>query len=153
MSKVYANDAYAMAMQVDLSDSKGMLQKAKKKDPLQKVLFITADAAVLPFANDLFDVVACSHALYELKGAARISALKEMKRVVKPGSGTVFIMEHEKPTHPLTKLLFKIRIKMVGSSDAGAFLDAGLVPFKEIFPAVNLSRSPSGKSRLLRCTK
>ena len=130
-----------------------MLRKAKEKDPSQKVLFAEGDAALLPFSNDVFDVVACSHALYELKSAARIDALKEMKRVVKPGHGSVLIMEHEIPKHPFIKLLFKIRMSLVGSADAKAFLGAGLEPFKKIFSKVHLFHSPSGKSRLLHCAK
>jgi ubiquinone/menaquinone biosynthesis C-methylase UbiE len=133
--------------------SHGMLRKAKKKDRSQKVLFIEGNAALLPFSNDVFDVVACSHALYELKGAARTAALKEMKRVVKTGHGAVLIMEHEIPKQPFIKFLFKIRLTLVGSADAKAFLGAGLEPFKDIFSKVHLSHSPSGKSRLLRCTK
>jgi len=133
--------------------SHGMLRKAKEKDPKQKVFFVEGDAALLPFSDDVFDVVACSHALYELKGAARIDALKEMKRVVKPAHGSVLIMEHEIPKRSFIKLLFKIRMSLIGSADAKAFLGAGLEPFKKIFSNVILSHSPSGKSRLLRCAK
>lgn len=144
---------YPESTAVGVDFSHGMLRKAKKKDPQKKVLFVEGNAALLPFSNDVFDVVACSHALYELKGAARTEALQEMKRVVKPGHGSVLIMEHEIPKHPFIKLLFKIRMALVGSADAKAFLGAGFEPFKEIFSMVHLSHSPSGKSRLLRCAK
>lgn len=144
---------YPESIAVGFDFSHGMLRKAKEKDPSQKVLFAEGDAALLPFANDAFDVVACSHALYEVKGEARIEALKEMKRVVKPSLESVLIMEHEIPKHPFIKLLFKIRMGLVGSADAKAFLGAGLEPFKKVFSTVQLSHSPSGKSRLLRCTK
>jgi len=144
---------YPESITIGFDFSHGMLRKAKEKDPNQKVLFAEGDAALLPFSNDVFDVVACSHALYELKGAARKDALKEMKRVVKPGHGSVLIMEHEIPKHPFIKLLFKIRMTLVGSADAKAFLGAGLEPFIKIFSKVHLSLSLSGKSRLWRCTK
>lgn len=144
---------YPESIAAGVDFSQGMLRKAKKKDFHKKVLFVEGDAALLPFSNDVFDVVACSHALYELKGAVRKCALKEMKRVVKPAPGAVFIVEHEEPTHPLINLLFKIRMSLVGSSDAKAFIGAGLDPFKEIFSAVHVSRSPSGKSILMRCFK
>ena len=144
---------YPEGTTVGLDFSHGMLLKAKEKDLKQKVLFAEGDAALLPFSNDAFDVVACSHALYELKGAARIEALKEMKRVVKSGHGSVLVMEHEIPTHPMIKLLFKIRMVLVGSADARAFLGEGLEPFRKVFSKVDLSHTASGKSRLLRCSK
>ena len=144
---------YPESTEVGVDFSHGMLRKAKEKDLSKKVLFTEGDAALLPFANDVFDVVACSHALYELKGAARTDALKEMKRVVKPAHGSVLIMEHEIPKHPFIKLLFKIRMSLVGSADAKEFLSAGFEPFKKNFSKVHLSHSPSGKSRLLHCAK
>ncbi|MFC1816050.1 class I SAM-dependent methyltransferase [Thermodesulfobacteriota bacterium] len=143
---------YPESTSVGLDFSHGMLRKAKEKDSAQMVNFFEGDAALLPFSNDVFDVVACSHALYELKGEARRDALKEMKRIVKPG-GTVLIMEHEIPAHPFVKLLFKIRMSLVGSADVKGFLGAGLEPFKQLFSEVQLSHSPSGKSRLVRCIK
>jgi ubiquinone/menaquinone biosynthesis C-methylase UbiE len=143
---------YPGSTSVGLDFSRGMLCKASEKDSAQVVNFLEGDAAVLPFSNDAFDVVSCSHALYELKGEARIDALKEMKRVVKPG-GTVLIMEHEVPTHPLIKVLFSIRMSIIGSAGAKAFLSAGLEPFQRLFPEVQLLHSPSGKSRLLCCIK
>ena len=72
--------------------SLGMLHKAKEKDLSDKVIFIMGDAASLSFADDYFDIVCCSHALYELKGQDREKALFEMARVVKP-NGRVLIME------------------------------------------------------------
>ena len=144
---------YPESTAVGVDFSYGMLRKGENKDPLKKVLFIAGDAALLPFATDAFDVAVCSHALYELKGETRTAALQEMKRVVKPGHGEDLIMEHEKPKQPFIRLLFKIRMRLVGSADAKAFLGAGLEPFKKIFSKVELSHSPSGKSRLLRCAK
>ena len=143
---------YPESTSVGLDFSYGMLCKAKEKDSAQMVNFFEGDAALLPFSNDIFDVVTCSHALYELKSEARIDALKEMKRVVKPG-GTVLIMEHEVPTHPFIKLLFKIRMSLVGSAGARGFLGSGLEPFKHFFSEVQLSHTPSGKSRLVCCIK
>jgi ubiquinone/menaquinone biosynthesis C-methylase UbiE len=143
---------YPESTSVGLDFSHGMLRKANEKDRAQMVNFIKGDAALLPFSNDVFDAVSCSHALYELKGEARINSLKEMKRVVKPG-GTVLIMEHEIPTHPLIKFLFSIRMALVGSAGVKAFLGAGLEPFQQLFSKVQLSHSPSGKSRLVRCIK
>jgi len=143
---------YPESTSIGLDFSHGMLLKAKAKESAQMVNFLEADAALLPFSNDVFDVVTCSHALYELKGKARIDALKEMKRVVKPG-GTVWVMEHEEPTKLFIKLLFRIRMSLVGSGGASGFLGTGLELFRQIFSEVQLSHTPSGKSRLVCCIK
>lgn len=112
--------------------------------------FVQGDAARLSFIDDCFDVVCCSHALYELQGQARTDALIEMKRVVKP-NGKVLIMEHEVPRNPLVKILFHVRMLMMGSSDTREFLRQDLAPYKKIFSNVSLSHTPSGKSKLLIC--
>ena len=143
---------YPQGTSIGLDFSRGMLRRAKEKDSARAVAFVEADASLLPFSKAVFDVVACSHALYELKGEARIKALKEMKRVVKPGR-MVLVMEHEVPDRPLIRLLFRLRMALVGSADAAGFLAAGLEPFRQLFSEVHLSHSPAGKSRLVRCIK
>jgi len=108
------------------------------------------DAAILPFKDDSFDVVCCSHALYELKGAVRIEALLEMRRVVK-SKGCVLIMEHEVPRKFFIKMLFYLRMLMMGPKDSREFLKQGISPFKKIFSDVRLSHTESGKSKLFIC--
>ena len=120
-------------------------------DP-QLLTISLGDAATLPFENDLFDVVCCSHALYELKGLDRKAALLEMRRVVKL-NGLVLIMEHEVPHKLFIKILFYIRMLMIGAKDSREFLKQGISPFKEIFFNVTLSHTKSGKSRLFICQK
>ena len=132
--------------------SLGMLHKAEEKDLSNKVSFIQGDAASLPFDDDYFDIVCCSHALYELKGQVRKDALFEMKRVVKQ-NGLVLIMEHEVPHNFFVKILFYIRMLMMGTDDSREFLKQGLSPYKEIFTNVALSHTPSGKSKLIICRK
>ena len=132
--------------------SLGMLYKAKEKDPSDKVIFIKGDAASLPFEGDCFDIVCCSHALYELKGQDRQKALLEMKRVVKP-DGKVLIMEHEMPRKKIVKIFFYIRMLMMGPTDSREFLKQGISPFREIFTHVALSHTKSGKSKLITCRK
>ena len=132
--------------------SLGMLHKAKEKDLSDKIIFIMGDAASLSFGDDHFDIVCCSHALYELKGPVRKKALLEMKRVVKP-DGMVLIMEHELPRGFLVKILFYIRMLMMGPTDSMEFLKRGIHPFREIFAHVTLSHTQSGKSKLLTCYK
>lgn len=132
--------------------SLGMMYKAKEKDLSDKIIFINGDAATLSFADDSFDVVCCSHALYELKNQVRKEALSEMKRVVKP-DGLVLIMEHEVPRKSLIKMLFYIRMLMMGPNDSREFVKEGISPFEKFFTTVTLSHTNSGKSKLIICSK
>lgn len=127
-----------------------MLQKAREKDATGSIAVVEGDAARLPFADHVFDVVTCSHALYELKGDARLLALQEMKRVASE-KGMVLLMEHEVPRKWWIRMLFYLRIYSMGSGDAKEFISGGLDFFKKIFPRVSVSHSPSGKSKLLIC--
>jgi hypothetical protein len=62
-------------------------------------------------------------------------------------------MEHEVPQRLALKLLFTLRMLMMGSADARGFVHAGLAPFRAIFQEVALTHSPSGKSKLVLCRK
>ncbi len=143
---------YPQAFTSGYDFSAGMLRKAKQKDETDAVAFVQGDAARLSYVDNCFDIVCCSHALYELRGQVRIDALMEMKRVVKPG-GKVLIMEHEVPRHPVVKILFHLRMLMMGSTDAREFLQQDLQPYERIFADVGLSHTPSGKSKLITCCK
>ena len=132
--------------------SSGMLQKAQQKDRGKRLALVQGDAARLTYIDNSFDIVCCSHALYEMKGSVRTDALKEMKRVVKPG-GIVLLMEHEVPKKPVVKLLFHLRMMMMGSVDTKEFLKQDLSPYKKIFAEVTLFHTPSGKSKLVICRK
>lgn len=139
------------ALTIGYDFSIGMLHKAKQKDVGNKIILVQGDASRLSYVVDCFDVVCCSHALYELQGKARTDALKEMNRVVKQ-NGQVLIMEHEVPRNLLLKILFYMRM-MTGSTDSREFLRQDLSPYKKIFTKVTLSHTPSGKSKLIICRK
>jgi ubiquinone/menaquinone biosynthesis C-methylase UbiE len=145
-------ETYRHALLVGCDFSRGMLQKARGKTIGKRALFVEGDAANLPFADDTFDVITCSHALYELKGEAREKALWEMKRVSRPG-GCVLLMEHEVPANPALRLLFYVRLFSMGPEDAREFATGGIERLRRIFPEVTLFHSPSGKSRLMSCRK
>lgn len=132
--------------------SPGMLHKTKEKDVTGNIALVNGDAACLSFVDNCFDIVCCSHALYELKGKTRTAALEEMRRVVKQ-QGKVLIMEHEVPKKPLVKMMFNMRMMMMGPTDANEFVKQGLAPFTKIFSDVTLSHTPSGKSKLIICRK
>ncbi len=143
---------YPEGLTVGYDFSRGMLRAAKKKDTHEMSHFIEGNAVSLPFADNTFNVVTCSHALYELKGQNRKTALLEMRRVVRP-DGTVLIMEHEVPRSPLVKFFFNVRMAAMGSKDAFEFSKAGTKPYEAVFSSVTLSHTPSGKSRLFSCSK
>ena len=145
-------ERYPEALLVGCDFSHGMLRKAQEKNADTRAVFVEGDAAELPFSDNSFDVVSCSHALYELKGQAREKALWEMKRVVQP-DGVILLMEHEVPSHPFVKFLFNLRLISMGSDDAREFVEGGLQRLRKIFSRVSLSHSRSGKSRLMVCRK
>lgn len=132
--------------------SHGMLASAQRKDPDERIMFIQGNAVSLPFKDNTFHAVSCSHALYELKGKDRPRVLNEMKRVVRE-DGVVLIMEHEVPTHPLIRMMFRLRLLTMGAADAREFVASGLKSFQQVFPSVTLSHTPSGKSKLMCCRK
>lgn len=143
---------YPQGFTVGYDFSRGMLLKVREKSCSRPIILIEGDAAVLPFIDQSFDVITCSHALYELKRQSRQDALKEMKRVIRP-DGVILIMEHEVPRHPLVKILFNLRMLTMGSADAGEFVKGGVKPFQRIFSAVTLYHSPSEKSKLFVCRR
>ena len=145
-------ERYPEALLVGYDFSHGMLRKGQEKNADTRAVFVEGDAAELPFSDNSFDVVSCSHALYELKGQAREKALWEMKRVIHRG-GVVLLMEHEVPSHPFVKFLFNLRLMFMGSDDAREFVEGGLQRLRKIFSQVDLTHSRSGKSRLMVCQK
>jgi ubiquinone/menaquinone biosynthesis C-methylase UbiE len=132
--------------------SRQMLLEARVKDVGGRIRYVEGDAAELPFTKNSFDVVACSHALYELKRAARYRALREMRRVVRE-RGVVLLMEHEVPRRPIARFMFNLRMLSMGAEDAGEFLGGGCEPFEQVFAEVALTHSPSKRSKLLICRK
>jgi ubiquinone/menaquinone biosynthesis C-methylase UbiE len=145
-------ERYSDALTIGYDFSTGMLQKAKQKETGNSIVLVQGDAAKLAYIDDSFDVVCCSHALYELQGQVRRDALVEMKRVAKP-DGRVLIMEHEVPRNTAVKMLFNMRMLMMGSTDSREFLRQDLSPYKKVFTDVTLSHTPSGKSKLIICRK
>jgi ubiquinone/menaquinone biosynthesis C-methylase UbiE len=145
-------ERYPHAILVGYDFSHGMLRQAQEKSAAGRTVYVEGDAAQLPFPDGSFDVVSCSHALYELKGKARQQALEEMKRVMHP-DGLVLLMEHEVPSRPLLRLLFYMRLYTMGSADAREFVQGGLERLQEIFSRIAVTHSPSGKSRLMICQK
>ena len=132
--------------------SRGMLVRLVQKDLSKRVEPVEGDAAALPFKDGAFDVVTCSHAFYELKGAARDKTIAEVSRILSP-SGAFLLMEHEVPEKPLIKALFYLRMAVIGADDASEFISGDFTALKKYFSRIDVTHSPSGKSRLVICRK
>jgi len=97
---------------------------------------------------EVFDVVACAYALYELKGpteatcSARSSARSRL--------GEEFLaMEHEVPSRPLPRFLFSLRLAAIGAEGARAFLGGEIQEIGRVFSQVHKDVLPPGKSKIL----
>ncbi|MBW1678752.1 MAG: class I SAM-dependent methyltransferase [Deltaproteobacteria bacterium] len=136
---------------VGVDFSGGMLRKAKDKVRrlgLNNFYLIEANARELPFKDGLFGAITISHAFYELKGEEQGKAISEMARVAM-GGGKFFIMEHEVPKNFFLKLLFYLRIYVMGSKDAKVFLKDDLSLFEENFKKVTSEITPTGRSKII----
>jgi ubiquinone/menaquinone biosynthesis C-methylase UbiE len=139
------------ALAVGLDFSGGMLARARlttMAGECARIRWVQADAAALPFRSGVFGVVTCAYALYELKGTAREAMLREVAGVLRP-SGRFLAMEHEVPARPLPRLLFFLRLAVIGAEGARAFLGGELQELGRIFPVVRKETLPSGKSKVL----
>lgn len=138
---------------VGVDFSSGMLRKAREKaGALRNVSLVEADAARLPFEDESFNAVTCSHAFYELKGPTRECALREVVRVLKP-NGAFLMMEHEVPSRPFTKALFYLRLLLAGSGHAVAFLRLEEKSLAKSFASIEKVVAPGGRSKVLICRK
>lgn len=79
----------APANVVMLDQSAGMLEQAKNKPQLDDVRKVLGDAQDLPFADESFDRVTSSGAIYYWPDAVR--AMREQYRVLKPGGRALAI--------------------------------------------------------------
>lgn len=86
--------AAAGASVVPCDFSLGMLREGKKRHP--ELPLTAGDATRLPFADDVFDAVTISFALRNVQDTD--AALREMRRVAKPG-GRLVICEFSHPTY------------------------------------------------------
>jgi demethylmenaquinone methyltransferase/2-methoxy-6-polyprenyl-1,4-benzoquinol methylase len=135
--------------------SGGMLRNARRKilnGGFSNIHLVKADVSALPFKDGIFDVVTCSHAMYELPSATRLKSLDEIRKVLKPG-GTFVMMEHEIPARPLVRFLYYVRLFTMGSSENRHFARDEAPELGEYFSRVTKRLSPTGKSKLLSCVK
>jgi len=134
---------------IGLDFSLGMLKKAKEKTRqrrLKNLFFVAADAGALPFKSDVFTVITCSHAMYELTGETRRLALQEIKRCLKPG-GRFCMMEHEEPKQLFIRLLYHIRLLSMGK-EGRQIVRQELEELKGILRHVFKEVTASGRTKL-----
>ncbi len=135
---------------IGLDFSMGMLKKAKEKATklnMNQLRLVQANAAQLPFKNNSFHGVTCSHAFYELKGVERTMAIDEVARVLRQG-GRFCLMEHAKPEKLFLRLLFYLRLLLLGSKNTRNFLEEGAL-LGEKFKNIAEEMSQTGRSKLI----
>jgi demethylmenaquinone methyltransferase/2-methoxy-6-polyprenyl-1,4-benzoquinol methylase len=138
---------------VGVDFSHGMLKVAQGKTRNSPhVYLVEADAACLPFATGTFDAVTCSHAFYELKGETQDRALQEIVRVLRP-EGPFLMMEHDVPANPFVRALFYLRLTLVGTGQAIAFLRHEKELLEQYFGKVEKVAAPAGRSKVMICRK
>jgi len=138
---------------VGLDFSRGMLKAARSKlASHSNVFLIEADVSNLPFKNEAFSGITCSHAFYELKGDVSAKCLREISRVLKKGKHFV-MMEHEVPENRFVRMLFYIRIFSMGRKQAVEILKEGERVFRNNFSRVEKFQTEDGKSKIVVCEK
>jgi ubiquinone/menaquinone biosynthesis C-methylase UbiE len=89
-AKVLRRFPAARLFGLDLCES--MIQKARSRSAGHFTL-VRADSQKLPFADDSFDIVTCSHSFHHYPDQPRVVA--EMHRVLRPG-GRLFIADGDR---------------------------------------------------------
>jgi demethylphylloquinol methyltransferase len=106
---------------IGIDFSEGMLREARRKAVgYAGIQWVQADVRALPISSGSVDRATCSYAMYELSGTVRHEVLEEVLRILKP-EGKFVMMEHLPPKRALVKLLYLIRIYVLGSSGVRSF--------------------------------
>ena len=127
--------------------SEGMLRQAQSKSLRGPACFwIRADATCLPISPSSVDRVTCTYAMYELSGEAREKVLQEAERILKPG-GMFVMMEHLPPSHSFIKLLYLIRIYVMGTKGVRSFAGAEEKELARFFDKIETVVAPGGRTK------
>ncbi len=132
---------------VGVDFSEGMLREARRKTPPgTRLWWVQADARRLPLATESVDRVTCSYAMYELPGAAREEVLREVLRILRPG-GMFVMMEHLPPERPFIRLLYVIRIYVLGTRGVRSFAGSEERELARFFERVGTEIAPGGRTK------
>lgn len=139
--------ARAGARVIGIDFSEGMLREAKRKSVGDSAIeWIQADARALPISFGSVDRATCAYAMYELSGTVRSDVLQEVLRILKPG-GKFVMMEHLPPTRAFIKLLYLIRIYVLGSRGVRSFVGAEEEELRRVLVRVGTVMSEGGKTK------
>jgi demethylmenaquinone methyltransferase/2-methoxy-6-polyprenyl-1,4-benzoquinol methylase len=135
-------------MVVGLDFSLGMLRKAKEKAKgAENLYFVAADASAIPFKAEVFDIVTCSHAMYELSQDVRRSTLENVYMCLRSG-GHFCMMEHEEPEQLFIKFLYRLRLLSMGR-EGRKIVRHEVDELKEIFTGVAKEVTPAGRTKVI----
>lgn len=138
---------------VGVDFSRGMLEMNRQKTgTYRNICLAETDVASMPFPDESFDAVTCSHAFYELKGETQDRALKEIVRVLKTGKAFL-MMEHDVPKNPLVRAMFYLRLASMGAGRAIAILRHEKHTLESYFKSVEKVATPTGRSKIMICRK
>lgn len=103
-----------------------MLHKAQKKqNGFLNLNFLHADATILPWASNLFDVAVISFAMHDVPGEIGLRVLSEAARVIK-SEGVIYIIDYEEPRFTAAaKILYWIA-QLYESPNFKPFIQRGL---------------------------
>jgi len=136
---------------VGVDFSWGMLEVCNMKNRrFSNIQVLESDVAYLPFKDNSFDAVTCSHAFYELKGKTQEQMLEETVRVLKPGK-SFFMMEHDLPENPVIRGLLYIRLLSMGAKRALNTLQHEKETLEEHFSFVEKLETETGRSKIMVC--
>jgi ubiquinone/menaquinone biosynthesis C-methylase UbiE len=127
--------------------SAGMLRQARKKSGTRPgIHWIQADVCGLPISSGSVDRATCSYAMYELTGMARRDVLQEVARVLKP-EGKFVMMEHLPPQTAFLRLLYFVRIHVLGSKGVRSFVGSEETELGRFLVRVGTVMSDGGKTK------
>lgn len=118
--------------------SRPMLRQARAKPGAERIAFLLADAAALPFAEASFDLVTISFATRNLAGAGPLETFfREIHRVLRPGGRFVHLETSQPPSRPIN-FVFRHYVRatipplgrlVTGSTGPYRFLASSVVRF------------------------
>lgn len=122
---------------VGVDNSAAMLEQAARREPPtdSPVTYIRAEADALPLADSSFDWVTLFLGLHEIAPAARLPALREVRRVLRPG-GRGLILDFASGGSPLRRGLTRLALTTLEGPEAWTITDPGVPALVE---AVGLS--------------
>jgi len=132
---------------IGIDFSEGMLREAKRKSVgCVGIQWVQADERALPISSCSVDRATCAYAMYELSGTVRRDVLQEVLRILKP-EGKFVMMEHLPPKRALVKLLYLIRIYVLGSRGVRSFVGAEEEELRRVLVRVGTVMSEGGRTK------